>query len=168
MIVWGCNSDFFLKKLIRSFLLDLLLLIPDLFINSKSLSVVALHNCMCVCFPKSIFFPFCKIMKQFFCSKFYRFRELIHAATTISTLTWTIPWCKRLSMLERQSGQAARKIAYLLGAKVSNRKLNPFHLLPVLNLCSFCRDLHWKDAPVSMMPTIKWLLEHGLPVWLYR
>ncbi|KAG2635508.1 hypothetical protein PVAP13_2NG360400 [Panicum virgatum] len=32
---------------------------------------------------------------------------------------------------------------------------------------SGCTDLHWKDAPVSMMPTIKWLLEHGLPVWLY-
>ncbi|WVZ65243.1 hypothetical protein U9M48_014642 [Paspalum notatum var. saurae] len=33
---------------------------------------------------------------------------------------------------------------------------------------SGCTDLHWKDAPVSMMPTIKWLLDHGLPVWLYR
>ncbi|GJN33763.1 hypothetical protein PR202_gb22386 [Eleusine coracana subsp. coracana] len=32
---------------------------------------------------------------------------------------------------------------------------------------SGCTDLHWKDAPVSMMPTIKWLLGHGLPVWLY-
>ncbi|CAN6217966.1 unnamed protein product [Urochloa humidicola] len=32
---------------------------------------------------------------------------------------------------------------------------------------SGCTDLHWKDAPVSMMPTIKWLLEHRLPVWLY-
>ncbi|RCV12021.1 hypothetical protein SEVIR_2G243900v4 [Setaria viridis] len=32
---------------------------------------------------------------------------------------------------------------------------------------SGCTVLHWKDAPVSMMPTIKWLLKHGLPVWLY-
>ncbi|KAL6655432.1 hypothetical protein ACP70R_006258 [Stipagrostis hirtigluma subsp. patula] len=30
-----------------------------------------------------------------------------------------------------------------------------------------CTDFDWKDAPVSMMPTIKWLLEHGLPVWLF-
>lgn len=30
-----------------------------------------------------------------------------------------------------------------------------------------CKNLHWKDAPVSMVPTLKWLMEHGLPVWLY-
>ncbi|PWZ12637.1 Serine carboxypeptidase-like 40 [Zea mays] len=32
---------------------------------------------------------------------------------------------------------------------------------------SGCTNLHWKDAPVSMTPTIKWLLGLGLPVWLY-
>ncbi|KAL6844879.1 hypothetical protein ACP4OV_025538 [Aristida adscensionis] len=30
-----------------------------------------------------------------------------------------------------------------------------------------CKNLGWKDAPVTMMPTIKWLLEHGLRVWLF-
>uniref|UniRef100_J3MY88 Carboxypeptidase n=1 Tax=Oryza brachyantha TaxID=4533 RepID=J3MY88_ORYBR len=30
-----------------------------------------------------------------------------------------------------------------------------------------CKNLHWKDAPVSMVPTLKWLIEHDLPVWLY-
>ncbi|KAL6846443.1 hypothetical protein ACP4OV_023891 [Aristida adscensionis] len=32
---------------------------------------------------------------------------------------------------------------------------------------SGCTNLDWKDAPVTMIPTIKWLLEHGLPVWLF-
>ncbi|XP_003576614.1 serine carboxypeptidase II-3 [Brachypodium distachyon] len=32
---------------------------------------------------------------------------------------------------------------------------------------SGCTDLHWKDSPASMVPTLKWLLEHGLPVWLF-
>uniref|UniRef100_A0ACD5Y8R5 Uncharacterized protein n=1 Tax=Avena sativa TaxID=4498 RepID=A0ACD5Y8R5_AVESA len=27
--------------------------------------------------------------------------------------------------------------------------------------------LGWKDAPVSMVPTLKWLMEHKLPVWLF-
>ncbi|XP_051188149.1 serine carboxypeptidase 1 [Lolium perenne] len=27
--------------------------------------------------------------------------------------------------------------------------------------------LGWKDSPVSMVPTLKWLLEHQLPVWLF-
>ncbi|KAK1631476.1 hypothetical protein QYE76_005791 [Lolium multiflorum] len=31
-----------------------------------------------------------------------------------------------------------------------------------------CKDLPWTDAPVSMMPTIDWLVDNGLRVWLYR
>ncbi|KAF7072890.1 hypothetical protein CFC21_077967 [Triticum aestivum] len=30
-----------------------------------------------------------------------------------------------------------------------------------------CSSLNWMDAPVSMVPTLKWLIEHHLPVWLY-
>ncbi|XP_066399567.1 serine carboxypeptidase 1-like [Miscanthus floridulus] len=30
-----------------------------------------------------------------------------------------------------------------------------------------CSDLDWKDAPESMVPTLQWLIKHGLPVWLF-
>ncbi|KAG2643900.1 hypothetical protein PVAP13_2KG354800 [Panicum virgatum] len=30
-----------------------------------------------------------------------------------------------------------------------------------------CTDLGWKDAPDSMVPTLKWLIKHGLPIWLF-
>ncbi|XP_044949633.1 serine carboxypeptidase 1-like [Hordeum vulgare subsp. vulgare] len=30
-----------------------------------------------------------------------------------------------------------------------------------------CTDLHWKDSSASMVPTLKWLMEHGLHVWLF-
>ncbi|XP_037438037.1 serine carboxypeptidase 1-like [Triticum dicoccoides] len=30
-----------------------------------------------------------------------------------------------------------------------------------------CSSLNWMDAPASMVPTLKWLIEHHLPVWLY-
>lgn len=60
----------------------------------------------------------------------------------------------------------------LSGSKISKQETKlfpPITLLPLLlNWCSLSRNLHWKDAPVSMTPTIKWLLELGLPVWLYR
>lgn len=60
-----------------------------------------------------------------------------------------------------------------MGSKISKQEtklFTPITLLPVvlLNWCSLSRNLHWKDAPVSMTPTIKWLLGLGLPVWLYR
>ncbi|KAL6846446.1 hypothetical protein ACP4OV_023894 [Aristida adscensionis] len=32
---------------------------------------------------------------------------------------------------------------------------------------SGCADLDWKDAPISMVPTIKWLIEKKLPVWIF-
>ncbi|KAG0544026.1 hypothetical protein BDA96_02G239700 [Sorghum bicolor] len=30
-----------------------------------------------------------------------------------------------------------------------------------------CANLDWKDAPKSMVPTLQWLIMHGLPVWLF-
>ncbi|KAL6655439.1 hypothetical protein ACP70R_006265 [Stipagrostis hirtigluma subsp. patula] len=30
-----------------------------------------------------------------------------------------------------------------------------------------CTDLDWKDAPDSVVPTLKWLVNHGLPIWLF-
>ncbi|TVU09868.1 hypothetical protein EJB05_43365, partial [Eragrostis curvula] len=27
--------------------------------------------------------------------------------------------------------------------------------------------LHWKDAPISMVPTIRWLIDKKLPVWIF-
>ncbi|KAG2635506.1 hypothetical protein PVAP13_2NG360200 [Panicum virgatum] len=32
---------------------------------------------------------------------------------------------------------------------------------------SGCTNLHWKDAPISMVPTISWLIEKKLPVWIF-
>jgi len=32
---------------------------------------------------------------------------------------------------------------------------------------SGCSGLDWKDAPDSMVPTLQWLIKHGLPVWLF-
>uniref|UniRef100_A0A8I6YHI4 Carboxypeptidase n=1 Tax=Hordeum vulgare subsp. vulgare TaxID=112509 RepID=A0A8I6YHI4_HORVV len=32
---------------------------------------------------------------------------------------------------------------------------------------SECANLDWTDAPVSMVPTIAWLVDNGLRVWLY-
>ncbi|KAM3258012.1 hypothetical protein ACQJBY_050002 [Aegilops geniculata] len=30
-----------------------------------------------------------------------------------------------------------------------------------------CTDLHWKDSSASIVPTLKWLMGHGLRVWLF-
>ncbi|KAK1680719.1 hypothetical protein QYE76_041567 [Lolium multiflorum] len=30
-----------------------------------------------------------------------------------------------------------------------------------------CRNLHWKDAPMSMLATLKFLIESKLPVWIF-
>ncbi|KAK1631489.1 hypothetical protein QYE76_005804 [Lolium multiflorum] len=30
-----------------------------------------------------------------------------------------------------------------------------------------CADLDWNDSPMSMLPTIKFLIEHKLPVWIF-
>jgi serine carboxypeptidase-like clade 2 len=30
------------------------------------------------------------------------------------------------------------------------------------------RGINWTDAPVSMVPTLEWLIGNGLRVWLYR
>ncbi|CAM0951735.1 unnamed protein product [Alopecurus aequalis] len=30
-----------------------------------------------------------------------------------------------------------------------------------------CTNLHWKDAPMSMLPTIKFLIDSKLPVWIF-
>ncbi|KAM0881647.1 hypothetical protein ACQ4PT_032809 [Festuca glaucescens] len=30
-----------------------------------------------------------------------------------------------------------------------------------------CTDLHWKDSVASMVPTLKFLMANGLPVWLF-
>ncbi|KAF7065907.1 hypothetical protein CFC21_071972 [Triticum aestivum] len=30
-----------------------------------------------------------------------------------------------------------------------------------------CKNLHWKDAPMSMLPTLKWLIGSRLPVWIF-
>ncbi|XBH70466.1 hypothetical protein VPH35_098119 [Triticum aestivum] len=31
-----------------------------------------------------------------------------------------------------------------------------------------CRNFTWKDAPVTMLPSIKFLIENKLPVWIFR
>lgn len=121
------------------FFLDMLLLrcylkpVCFIYIESKSLSVRGSFTRM---------FPFWKVFPFLFfsryrenhisvlsCNYLCRFRELTHAATTTFRLTWTIPWCRWLSTQERQSGQAARKIAFKWEAKYPNKKLNSFRLL---------------------------------------
>ncbi|CAD6218823.1 unnamed protein product [Miscanthus lutarioriparius] len=32
---------------------------------------------------------------------------------------------------------------------------------------SACTNLHWKDSPISVVPTISWLVEKKLPVWIF-
>jgi hypothetical protein len=35
-------------------------------------------------------------------------------------------------------------------------------------LVSFRRNLNWKDSPMSMLATVKFLIENKLPVWIFR
>ncbi|CAL5087964.1 unnamed protein product [Urochloa decumbens] len=42
---------------------------------------------------------------------------------------------------------------------------NAFHAR--MTKWSGCTNLHWKDAPISMVPTISWLIEKRLPVWIF-
>ncbi|WVZ64550.1 hypothetical protein U9M48_014050 [Paspalum notatum var. saurae] len=42
---------------------------------------------------------------------------------------------------------------------------NAFHAR--MTKWSGCTNLHWKDAPISMVPTLSWLIEKKLPVWIF-
>lgn len=107
-----------------------------------------IYGPVCITAPDGTFYPSRYIPWQDPCSNNYvdaylndpKIQEALHARAT--------KWSHCTSMhLKDSSGSMVQKDLY---AKTSKNML-----------------LHWNDSPDSMVPTLKWLMEHQLRVWLF-